>query len=186
MTRDERPALRRQLLVAGAAAAALAAGAGIAWQRRTTAGNGPAGAGSGNPADALWQHSFERPEGGTLVMADLRGKPLLINFWATWCAPCVREMPQIDRFYREFQPKGWQIVGLAIDGPTPVREFLATKLKIGFPIALAGLEGTELTRQLGNERGGLPFTVLVSPAGRIAQRKLGETSYDELRGWASA
>lgn len=186
MTRDERPAVRRQLLLAGAAAAALAAGAGIAWQRRGTVGDGTGDASRDNPAEALWQHNFERPEGGMLAMAGLRGKPLLINFWATWCAPCVREMPQIDRFYREFQPKGWEIVGLAIDGPTPVREFLATKLKIGFPIALAGLEGTELTRQLGNDRGGLPFTVLVNAAGRIAQRKLGETSYEELRRWAGA
>lgn len=184
MTRDEQPALRRHLLLAGAAAAALAAGAGLAWRRRSTADADPAS--GDNPADALWRHSFERPEGGSLAMAALRGKPLLINFWATWCAPCVREMPQIDRFYREFEPKGWQIVGLAIDGPTPVREFLATKLKVGFPIALAGLEGTELTRQLGNDRGGLPFTVLVDSGGRVAQRKLGETSYEELRRWAGA
>ena len=185
MTHDERPAPRRRLLLAGASAAALAAGAGLAWRRRATSAGASDDAGA-NPAEALWQLSFERPEGGTLALAGLRGKPLLINFWATWCAPCVREMPQIDQFYREFNEKGWQIVGLAVDGPTPVREFLATKLKVGFPIGLAGLQGTELSRQLGNTQGGLPFTVLVDAGGSIAQRKLGETSYEELRRWAAA
>lgn len=171
---------RRSLFLLGAAAAAVGTGAGLAWWQRQE----PSTSADAEAAAALWQHSFDRPEGGSLAMASLRGKPLLLNFWATWCAPCVREMPQIDRFYMEFAPKGWQVVGLAVDGPTPVREFLASKLKVGFPIGLAGLEGTELSRQLGNARGGLPFSVLVDTQGRIARRKLGETSYDELKRWA--
>ncbi|EWS56015.1 MULTISPECIES: TlpA disulfide reductase family protein [unclassified Methylibium] len=132
---------------------------------------------------ALWASSFDRPEGGTLAMQSLRGKPLLINFWATWCAPCVRELPEIDRFHRDFQSKGWQVVGLAVDGPTPVREFLG-RLKLGFPIGLAGFEGSELSRQLGNEQGGLPFTVAFDASGRPVQRKLGETCYEDLAAWA--
>ena len=173
----------RRLVLGAGAVAALAAGAGAAWWRRS--GNAGSAAGR-DDASPLWQHRFDRPDGGTLAMASLHGKPLLINFWATWCAPCVREMPQIDRFYKEFAAKGWQVVGLAVDGPTPVREFLASKLKVDFPIALAGLEGTELSRQLGNAQGGLPFTVVIDGSGAIAHRKLGETSYDELKRWASA
>ena len=115
-------------------------------------------------------------------MASLRGKPLLINFWATWCAPCVREMPEIDRFHQQFSPQGWQVLGLAIDGPTPVREFLA-KVKVGFPIGLAGLDGTELVKTLGNAQGGLPFTVLIGADGQVGQRKIGETNHDELARW---
>jgi hypothetical protein len=93
-------------------------------------------------------------------------------------------MPEIDRFHRQFGPQGWQVLGLAIDGPTPVREFLG-RVKVGFAIGLAGLDGTELVKTLGNAQGGLPFTVLVGATGQVRQRKLGETHFDELAAWAS-
>lgn len=173
---------RRRWLVAGVAVAAGAAGAWVAT-RRTTGSEAATQPAPKDPVDAFWGLSFEMPAGGTLTMASLQGKPLLLNFWATWCKPCVREMPEIDRFYRDHAAKGWQVVGLAIDSPTPVREFL-TKVPVGFPIGLAGLEGTELVRQLGNERGGLPFSLAFDRQARVAHRKLGETSYAELAGWA--
>ena len=177
---------RRRLLSTGVAASAVLAGGAVAWWRQsaTPVAAGSAGAANANPLDSLWALSLARPEGGELALATLRGKPLLINFWATWCPPCVRELPEIDRFHREFGPRGWQVLGLAIDGPTPVREFLA-RVKVGFPIALAGLEGTELVNQLGNPQGGLPFSVMIDGAGRVVQRKLGETHFDELAGWAA-
>lgn len=166
---------RRLALAAGVAALAGAGGAWLGWRRTTP---------SGGSADALWAQQFDTPSGGAPLLAQaLRGKPLVLNFWASWCAPCVREMPALDRFYREFAPRGWQVVGLAIDGPTPVREFLA-KTPVSFPIGLAGLTGTELVRALGNAQGGLPFTVVIDASGHIVQQKLGETSFDELAGWA--
>jgi thiol-disulfide isomerase/thioredoxin len=118
-------------------------------------------------------------------MAELRGRPLVLNFWATWCPPCIKEMPQLDRFQAAFAGRGWRVVGLAVDGPTPVREFLARQ-PVGFAVGLAGLDGTDLSRQLGNERGALPFTALFNADGHIIQRKLGETSFDELSRWASS
>ena len=175
---------RRRLLMVGVAAGAVLAGAGVAWWRQPATPPAGGADSDGSALDKLWSLSLARPEGGEIALATLRGKPLLINFWATWCPPCLRELPEIDRFHREFGPRGWQVLGLAIDGPTPVREFL-TRVKIGFPIALAGLEGTELVQQLGNPQGGLPFSVMIDAGGRVLQRKLGETDFDELAGWAS-
>ncbi|MEY4753913.1 MAG: hypothetical protein RJA44_1588, partial [Pseudomonadota bacterium] len=145
-------------------------------------------AASADPAAAaadFWTRSFERPDGSPLQMAGLRGKPLVVNFWATWCPPCVKEMPELDRFAREFAAQGWQVIGIAVDSKTPVNEFLK-KTPVSFPIGLAGFAGTELARLLGNSNSALPFTVVFDASGRITQRKLGQTSYVELAGWASA
>ena len=176
---------RRAWLV-GAGGLAAIAGAGLSWQRQGAgaAASSVAALAADKAPDSLWALKAERPQGGELDLASLRGKPLLINFWATWCAPCVREMPQIDRFHREYGPRGWQVLGLAIDQPAPVAEFLA-RVKVGFLIGLAGLDGMDLLHGLGNAQGGLPFTVVINGAGLLVQRKLGETSFDELAGWAN-
>ena len=91
----------------------------------------------------------------------------------------------LDRFSREFAPQGWQVLGLAIDGPTPVREFLG-KVKVGFAIGLAGFGGTELAQALGNQSGGLPYTVLLDAQGRVRHSKMGATHAAELAEWARA
>lgn len=133
------------------------------------------------PAD-FWQQRFDTPDGKTIQLAQYRGKPLVINFWASWCPPCVKEMPDIDRFHQDMKAQGWQVLGLAIDGPTPVKEFLA-KVPVRFDIGLAGFGGTELSQALGNTAGGLPFTVVIGADGRILHRKVGGTHYDELKSW---
>ena len=135
------------------------------------------------PAPVLTVLTIETADGRKLSEEAFRGRFVLLNVWATWCPPCVKEMPELDRFHREFSPAGWQVVGLAIDGPTPVKEFLA-KVKVGFAIGLAGFGGTELAQTLGNQSGGLPFTVLIDAKGRIRHRKMGATTYEELAKWA--
>ena len=115
--------------------------------------------------------------------AELSGQVVVLNFWATWCAPCVEEMPLLDIFFRQNVAKGWQIVGLAIDQPSRVRQYLSQNA-ISYPIGLAGMTGTELGRLLGNEVGGLPFTVVLDGKGSLIQRKLGKLSAQEIQAWA--
>lgn len=183
---ENAPTRRRTLVLGGAlATGAAAAGLGLAlWRegaRRTATAEPP----PAHPDTAmLWGHSFPRPDETALVLASLRGKPLLVNFWATWCPPCVKEMPEFDRFHRDYAGRGWQVLGLAIDSPSKVREFLQ-RVPVSYEIALAGFAGSELSRQLGNTQGALPFTVLVAADGRIAQRHLGETNYENLARWAA-
>jgi len=170
---------RRRLWLAGAVSAvAVVAGAGSAWwQSRAT------GAGSGEQLGAdFWQKTFEQPDGGSIVFSSLRNKPLLVNFWATWCPPCVEELPMLDRFFQEHAANGWQVVGLAIDQPSAVRKFLA-RTPIGFPVGLAGLQGTELVRQLGNTNGGLPFTIALNRNGDVLGRKMGKLEAADLDAW---
>lgn len=169
---------RRRLLYAGVGAVAAIAGASVAlWKW----GGQP----STQPYPAFWGMAFDTPAGGSLALQSLRGRPLLLNFWATWCPPCVEEMPLLDAFWRQNSAKGWQVVGLAIDQPSSVRAFLQ-KTPVGYPIALAGMGGTELSKNMGNVSGGLPFTLVINSAGEVAQRRMGRLAPADLAAWSQA
>ncbi len=165
---------RRTAWLAGMAVAAGGAGLGAAlWRAR------PAGSRAMAP---IWAMRFDTPSGGSLSLATLRGRPLLLNFWATWCPPCVRELPLLDRFEQAQRVGGWQVVGLAVDERAPVVDFLR-KSPVGFAIGLAGLDGVALSRTLGNATGALPFSVVFDRTGEAVQRKLGAIETDDLTRW---
>ncbi len=165
--------------------AVLAAAAGVWWQSRDDVATPPRDASPAVAGDLsdLWRQTFDTPAGGRLAMQSLRGKPLLINFWATWCPPCVDELPLLERFYNENKANGTQIVGLAADKPAFVRAFLQ-KMPLSFPLGLVGLPGIALSKSWGNLSGGLPFSVMLSADGSVMQRKMGQLSEDDLRRWA--
>jgi thiol-disulfide isomerase/thioredoxin len=165
--------MKRRLWL-GTALAAAAGGAGVAWWRAQP---------QGTPApDTLWTLELQRPQGDSLKLSQLQGAPLLVNFWATWCPPCVKEMPALDRFSRDFVARGGRVLGVAIDGVAPVRDFLQ-RHPVSYDVVLAGLAGSELMRQLGNQAGVLPFTALIDAQGFIRHRKPGETTQEELSRW---
>jgi thiol-disulfide isomerase/thioredoxin len=170
---------RRALLYASVGGAAALAGAGVAWwnlkpresEREVTAD--------------FWPMTFDTPAGTPLAMQTLRGKPLLLNFWATWCPPCVEELPLLDAFFKQNAAKSWQVLGLAIDQPSAVRAFLQ-RTPVTFPIGMAGLGGTELAKVFGNSSGGLPFSVVIRASGEILQRRIGRITASDLARWAGA
>ncbi len=170
----------RRAILAGVGVLAAAGGA-LWYGRQSSLGSASVAADGAEPVD-LWSQRFPRPHGGELVMADLRGRPLLINFWATWCPPCIKELPEFDRFARSHE-RQLRVVGLAIDKLEPVQEFLK-KQPLSFDVGLAGFAGTELARSLGNTAGALPFTVLLDAKGNAVQRKLGPTEHADLEDWA--
>jgi thiol-disulfide isomerase/thioredoxin len=168
--------LNRRHWMLGVAAGAVVAGVGVSWWRSSASRLPPA------VEQLLWSSRFEQPDGSPLALATCRGRPLVINFWATWCPPCIEEMPLLDNFFRQNSSKGWQIVGIAIDQPSAVRRFLAAQ-PVHYPIALGGLNGNHLGRELGNESGSLPYTLVLDAQGRVMERKLGRLDPLDLQKW---
>ena len=167
-------ASKRSLLAV--AAAALTAGIGVNWWRHRSQSLADAS------VQALWAASFEQPDATPLVLAEFKGRPLVLNFWASWCTPCVEEMPLLNAFFQENKSKSWQMIGLAIDQPSAVKRFLGQH-PVEYPIGLAGLDGTELMKNLGNDAGGLPFTLVLDAQGAVQSRKLGKLSETDIRSW---
>ena len=112
-------------------------------------------------------------------------RPLLVNFWATWCAPCVEEMPLLDAFARSQPADGVRVVGVALDGSDEVVEFLG-RVPVDYPILVAGPPRSgDVSEQLGNSRGVLPFSVLVGADRRILATRMGDFSAAELEEWVA-
>jgi len=168
---------RRTVLVASVALAA--AGAGAWWSQRRLQLQ-PA---LDEAQEAFWLSEFDGPNGEKVRVADFRGRPLLVNFWATWCPPCVEELPMLNAFQKTQAVRGWQVLGLAVDQPSAVRGFMK-KLPLDFPVGMAGFGGTELSRTLGNPAGALPFSVVFGASGQLHHRKLGKLTDTDLSQWA--
>jgi thiol-disulfide isomerase/thioredoxin len=166
----------RWLAVLFVSVAALGGGIYAAWQARHSAE-----AEQRQAAATLLALSLPDPAGKEESLAQWRGKLLIVNFWATWCAPCREEMPEFVRFQREFGPKGLQFVGIAADDAEKVRHF-ATEIGLNYPALIGGYGALELSRTLGNRLMALPFTVIVGRGGKIEYTQLGPMKPDQLRG----
>jgi thiol-disulfide isomerase/thioredoxin len=108
-----------------------------------------------------------------------RGKVLVVNFWATWCAPCLNEIPEFIRLQNEYQHSGLQFVGVAVENKQPVTEYLQ-RIHINYPVMVAGDEGIALSEELGNILYAVPFTLIVNQLGQVVHMQFGELSRDRL------
>lgn len=118
------------------------------------------------------------------VPAAWAGRPLLVNVWASWCAPCVQEMPELQRFAASQGPNGVQVVGIALDDADAVRAFLR-RVPVRYPILLDTPGPADAGVRLGNPQGVLPYSVLVSADGILLRQRIGPFGPGELAAWAS-
>jgi len=159
---------RRNLLVSGlVAAGALGAGAFVAVNLYRSRD------------EILGKARFVDLHGNPRALTEWLGKVVVANFWATWCAPCLEEIPLLMATRRKLAAKSIEIVGIAIDQVDKVKAF-AAKLQIDYPVLVADAGALDLVRSLGNQSAGLPFTVFVDRAGRPARTKLGLLRQPEL------
>lgn len=121
----------------------------------------------------LFGQTLPDAQGREFGLETFMGKPVVVNFWATWCAPCVREMPELEALHKKYTAVNF--IGIGIDTASNIRSF-SEKVKVSYPVLVAGHGGIQLMRDLGNKVGGLPFTVVFDAQGRSVNTTLGQIS----------
>ena len=173
---------RRLFLYAGAAAAVAVAG-GYAYRERQRPDAAPdappagAPATGGDPVAALRTLPLPDLDGKPRTLAEWQGRPMVVNFWATWCAPCVKEMPELQALHEKYP--NIQFVGIGVDKAENMRQFLQ-KVPVSYPLLVMGAGAIDTLRTLGNPAGGLPFTLVFDANGRINRKILGQIQADDL------
>ncbi|HSI45001.1 MAG TPA: TlpA disulfide reductase family protein [Methylophilus sp.] len=126
----------------------------------------------------LWNTTLSDQKGKSYPLAQFKGKPVILNFWATWCEPCRDEMPEISDLASEYPEVA--VVGIAVDEAAAVHEFVEST-PVSYPLLIAENEGMPLAETLGNNKGVLPYTVIVSAEGEITHIFFGRVNRNMLQ-----
>jgi thiol-disulfide isomerase/thioredoxin len=117
--------------------------------------------------------------GQSQALSQWKGKVLVVNFWATWCAPCREEIPALIEVQEKLGPSGLQIIGIAIDQAERVKPY-AAQMRMNYPVLVGELDAMDLAQKTGNQLGGLPFTVIVDRSGDPVRTELGALDQKKL------
>ena len=157
-------------------AAIASLGAGLAANRMSAQAAAPE-----SSAASLYDKTFPDAAGKMHPMSDLKGHLVVVNFWATWCVPCVKEIPELSKISTGYGKKV-QFVGIGIDSADKIAEFQQNS-PVSYPLLVAKVDGSDLVREFGDNAGGLPFTIVIDQKGVIRDTKLGPIDEAELRQW---
>jgi len=141
-----------------------------------------------------WLHAVAVPDNASseldIAFPDLGGKPhflnewkgkvLIVNFWASWCAPCMEEMPEFFMLQNELRPKGVQFIGILVDDEVDVAQEFLKAMAVNYPILNGNIGGRQLASQLGNKAEVLPYTVVYDTAGQRVHTEIGRFTRDEV------
>jgi len=131
------------------------------------------------PSAPIFAATLDNLEGKPLPLADFRGKPLVLNFWATWCPPCRKEIPELIEFHNRYVSRGVTLIGITVEDKARVAEFVAAT-PIPFPVLVGRDKGIALLQALGNQSAGLPYTVVLDRQGNIVFIKRGALTRERL------
>ena len=120
-------------------------------------------------------------EGKVRDVKEWDGKVIMVNFWATWCPPCRKEMPAFVEIQDKYKDQGFVILGIALDEKQAVIDF-ADSMGVNYPILMAEQEGIGLSKAYGNRLGVLPYTVVIDRKGNITHRQRTELNYKQVEG----
>ena len=130
-------------------------------------------------ADPVYAASFKDFNRNMQPLGQWKGKTLVVYFWATWCKPCLSEIPELVLLYDKYRSKNVMIVGVAIDQADKVEKF-TKEHRITYPIVYGGTEAVELSKKMGNKIGGLPFSIVIDAKGQVVETILGEMPKGKL------
>jgi len=131
------------------------------------------------PPAGVMSTSLATTDGRKAKLDDWKGKVLVVNFWATWCAPCRKEIPEFVRMQTRLGGEGLQFIGIAIDEMDKVQAY-AREVGINYPLLVGEIDAVEVSRAFGNEMGALPFTVIIDRTGQVVRTELGGTTEARL------
>ena len=134
---------------------------------------------SENETIVMSDFSLVNMKGEAVSIDEFRGGKTLINFWATWCRPCRKEMPMLNGVFLSQDPSDFSVVGIAIDKPEKVTQFVA-ELGIDFPIMVGQSEAYDVMKALGNEALTLPYTILIDEEGEVVWSKNTELKHSDM------